>query len=315
MGDVSSAATAVNAASGTAPEASSLRRRRRGHLWAYGYMAPAFLMLGVVFFYSLYEVVNYSLYAGSVGQLTWVGFSNYKDLLIDPQFSSSLYNNLKLLAVVPIVTVASLAVSLIINTAFRGIRQYRAILFVPYILPAVAMGLSFSYILQGNGILDSFLSSLHLSGLIHDWLGSPSWVIFSIGGVIVWQQFGFGVVVFSAALLAVPQELVEAARIDGAGWWVIQRRILIPQIFRIIEFFVILQSINMLASVFTYVYVLTGGGPGYSSSVLEFFIYQNGFANGSIGIASAAAVVLLAMASVFIGFYIWVRSQSAKEAH
>ena len=291
------------------------RRRRRGTLWAYGYMAPALIMLAIVFAYSLYQVVNYSFYAGSVGQLTWVGTSNYKDLLIDPQFMSSMFNNFKLLIVVPIVTSLSLLVSLIINTSFRGIRQYRAILFVPYILPAVAMGLSFSYLLQGKGIIDSFLTSLHLPGLIHDWLGSPSWVIFSIGSVIVWQQFGFGVVVFSAALLAVPQEMIEAARIDGAGWWVIQRRILIPQIIRIIEFFIILQSINMLSSVFTYVYVLTGGGPAYASSVLEFFIYQNGFANGSIGIASAAAVVLLALASVFIALYIWARARSAKAPH
>jgi ABC-type sugar transport system permease subunit len=89
---------------------------------------------------------------------------------------------------------------------------------------------------------------------------------------------------------------------------------LIPQIRRIIEFFVILQAIIVLSSVFTYVYVLTGGGPAYSSSVMEFFIYQNGFENGSIGIASAAAVVLLLIASVFIAFYIWVRVRASKAA-
>jgi ABC-type sugar transport system permease subunit len=201
----------------------------------------------------------------------------------------------------------------VINTTFRGVRLYRAIVFVPYILPATAIGLSFSYILQGNGILDGVLKNLHLSFLIHDWLGSPSWVMFSIGSVIVWQQFGFGVVVFTAALLAVPGETIEAARIDGANWWAIQRRILIPQIHRIIEFFVILQAITVLSSVFTYIYVLTGGGPGYSSGVMEFFIYQNGFENGSIGIASAAAVVLLALASVLIAIYLWMRARAARE--
>ena len=141
----------------------------------------------------------------------------------------------------------------------------------------------------------------------------PTGSIPAIGSVIVWQQFGFGVVVFSAALLAVPNETVEAARIDGAGWWAIQRRILIPQIRRIIEFFVILQAIIVLSSVFTYVYVLTGGGPAYSSSVMEYYIYQNGFADGSVGIASAGAVVLLAIASAFIAGYIWLRTRAAKE--
>jgi ABC-type sugar transport system permease subunit len=277
-------------------------------------MAPVLVAIGLVFGYSFVEVARYSFYAGSVGQLSYVGTANYKELFQDPQFITSMFNNLKLLIVVPIVTVLALALALGINTTFRGVRQYRAIVFLPYILPATAMGLSFSYLLQGNGVLDTILKSVHLSFLIHDWLGSPSWVMFSIGGVIVWQQFGFGVVVFSAALLSVPGETIEAARIDGANWWVVQWKILIPQIRRIIEFFVILEAIIVLSSVFTYVYVLTGGGPAYSSSVMEFFIYQNGFENGSIGIASAAAVVLLGIASVFIAFYLWARARAAKSA-
>jgi ABC-type sugar transport system permease subunit len=313
---VSSVSTALNSASQPSQPASDRERvRRRRQLWPYGYMAPVLIMLALTFGYSFVEVVRYSFYAGSIGQLVYVGFANYKELFADPQFIHSMFNNFKLLFTVPIVTVLALGIALIINTAFRGVRQYRAIIFLPYILPATAMGLSFSYLLQGNGVLDALLRNLHLSFLIHDWLGSPSWVMFSIGGVIVWQQLGFGVVVFSAALLAVPAETVEAARIDGAGWWVIQRRILIPQIRRIIEFFVILQAIIVLSSVFTYVYVLTGGGPAYSSSVMEFYIYQNGFANGSIGIASAAAVVLLAISSVLIAVYLWARTRAAKEAH
>jgi ABC-type sugar transport system permease subunit len=294
------------------PTSGIKRAWRRRQLWPYGYMAPVLIALGLVFGYSFVEVVRYSFYAGSIGQLTYVGTANYKELFQDPQFVTSMFNNFKLLLVVPIVTILSLALALGINTTFRGVRQYRAIVFLPYILPATAMGLSFSYLLQGNGVLDSVLKAMHLSFFIKDWLGSPSWVMFSIGGVIVWQQFGFGVVVFSAALLSVPGETIEAARIDGANWWTVQWKILIPQIRRIIEFFVILEAIIVLSSVFTYVYVLTGGGPAYSSSVMEFFIYQNGFENGSIGIASAAAVVLLGIASVFIAFYLWARARAAK---
>jgi ABC-type sugar transport system permease subunit len=296
------------------PAPGTKRTWRRHQLWPYGYMAPVLVAIGLVFGYSFVEVARYSFYAGSVGQLSYVGTANYKELFQDPQFITSMFNNLKLLIVVPVVTVLALALALGINTTFRGVRQYRAIVFLPYILPATAMGLSFSYLLQGNGVLDTLLKSVHLSFLVHDWLGSPSWVMFSIGGVIVWQQFGFGVVVFSAALLSVPGETIEAARMDGANWWVVQWKILIPQIRRIIEFFVILEAIIVLSSVFTYVYVLTGGGPAYSSSVMEFFIYQNGFENGSIGIASAAAVVLLGIASVFIVFYLWARARAAKSA-
>lgn len=287
--------------------------RRRVTIWPYVYAAPALAALCLVFGYSFVEVVRYSLYSGSLGSLTYVGFSNYSALFTDPVFIQSLFDNLKLLVTVPVVTVLALVVALVINSGVRGWRLYRVLIFFPYVLPAVAIGLAFSYILQGGGVFNTLAHDAHLSFLVHDWLGSPKWVIFSIGGVIVWQQLGFGVVVFTAALLAVPAELIEAAQIDGARWWTVQRKIMIPHIRRIIQFFVILEAITALSSVFTYVYILTGAGPAYSSSVIEFYIYQYGFEDGAIGIASAAAVFLLAISSVFIALYLWVRTRSARE--
>ena len=138
------------------------------------------------------------------------------------------------------------------------------------------------------------LGDVGLGSLAPDWLGSTHWVVPSIGGVIIWQQLGFGVVVFTAALLALPQEVSEAARLDGATGWQLQRLMLIPQIRGIIEFFVVLEAITVLSQVFNYVYVLTGGGPGNASSVMEFYIWKNGFSLGSVGIASTVAVMLLA---------------------
>ena len=296
-----------------ATESRPLVPRRRRARWPIGYLALAIVALGLVFGYSFVEVVRYSFYAGSVGQLTYVGTGNYSALFEDPVFTHSMLDNVKLLLTVPIMTLLALGVALVINTGLRGWRAYRAIIFLPYILPATAMGLAFSYLLQGAGVLDTLLKASGLSFLIHDWLGSPSWVLFSIGSVIVWQQLGFGVVVFSAALLNVPAEIVEAARLDGATWWRLQRSIMVPHIKRIIEFFVILEAIAALSSVFTYVYVLTQAGPAYSSSVMEYYIYQNGFENGAIGLASAAAVVLLAAASLLIAIFLWVRWRAAKE--
>jgi ABC-type sugar transport system permease subunit len=303
-----------DASVGPVPAPGAPRSRRRRNLWPIGYIAPALLALGLTFGYSFVQVVRYSFYAGSVGSLSFVGLTNYRALFADPIFTQSLFNNLRLLAIVPIVTVLALLVALTINSRFRGWRYYRAIIFLPYILPATAMGLAFSYLLQGGGVVNTLLKDAHLDFLVHDWLGSPSWVIFSIGAVVVWQQLGFGVVVFAAALLRVPVELIEAAQLDGATWWRVQRSIMIPQIRRIIEFFVIIEAITALSSVFTYVYVLTGAGPAYSSSVMEFYIYQNGFENGAIGIASTAAIVLLGIASIFIVMYLWLRTRSTRES-
>ncbi len=308
-----SIATAATTEVAATKSRSFVPRRRRRARWPIAYLTPALLALGLTFGYSFVEVVRYSFYAGSLGQLTYVGTGNYSVLFQDPQFTHSLLDNVKLLLTVPVMTVIALGVALLINTGLRGWRAYRAIIFLPYILPATAMGLAFSYLLQGGGVLDTLLNGSGLSFLIHDWLGSPSWVLFSIGGVIVWQQLGFGVVVFSAALLNVPAEIIEAARLDGANWWRLQRSIMVPHIKRIIEFFVILEAIAALSSVFTYVYVLTQAGPAYSSSVMEYYIYQNGFENGAIGLASAAAVVLLAAASVLITIFLWLRTRAAKE--
>jgi ABC-type sugar transport system permease subunit len=283
-------------------------RRRRRALWPYGFVLPAVAVIALVFVYPIVQVVRYSFYAGSPGEaMTYVGTANYRNVVHDPVFTHSLLNNLKLLVTVPVMTVIALAIALLLNSGVRGWRQFRAIVFLPYILPAAAVGLTFSYLLQRNGVLNQLLP------ITPDWLGSTKWVVPSIGGVIVWQQLGFGVVVFTAALLALPAEVSEAARLDGATSWQLQRLILIPQIRRIIEFFVVLEAITVLSQVFNYVYVLTGGGPGNASSVMEFYIWKNGFSLGSVGVASTVAVMLLGVAGVLIFIYMRLRSRAVED--
>jgi ABC-type sugar transport system permease subunit len=196
-----------------------------------------------------------------------------------------------------------------LNSGVRGWRQYRAIVFLPYILPATAIGLTFSYLLQRNGVVNTLLRDVGLGALAADWLGSAHWVVPAIGGVVIWQQLGFGVVIFTAALLALPQEVTEAALLDGATLWQAQRKVLIPQIRGIVEFFVVLEAITVLSQIFNYVYVLTGGGPGNASSVMEFYIWKNGFSLGSVGVASTVAVMLLGVTAVLIAFYMRLRAR------
>jgi ABC-type sugar transport system permease subunit len=288
------------------------RRRPPRAWWPYVFVLPTVAAIGLVFVYPLIVVIRDSFYAGSTSNLIYVGTANYKNVVQDPVFRESLLNNLKLLLTVPIMTVIALGIALMLNDRFRGWKQYRAIVFFPYILPATAIGLTFSFLLQRNGVMNTTLRDLGLGFLAVDWLGSAQWVVPAIGGVIIWQQLGFGVVVLTAALLALPAEVTEAARIDGASWWQIQRRILIPQIRGIIEFFVVLEAITVLSQVFNYVYVLTGGGPGNASSVMEFYIWKNGFSVGSIGTASTVSVMLLALAGILIAIYMRLRTRYAE---
>jgi ABC-type sugar transport system permease subunit len=291
-----------------------LRSRITWRGWSYVFVLPAVVALAATFGYPLVEVARFSFYAGTIQQPVYVGTGNYLELWHDPVFIRSVLDNLKLLTAVPVMTVLAIGIALAINAGYRRMKVYQAIVFLPYVLPATAIGLTFSYLLSQSGIVNTVLHQWHLGGLAKDWLGSAHWAIPTIGAVIIWQQLGFGVVVLTAALLAVPQELIEAARIDGASGWRIQWYVLIPHIRRIIGLFVMIEAITMLSAVFTYVFVLTQAGPAYSSSVMEYYIYQNGFQQGAVGLASAAAVVLLAVASVFIIIYLRLRSRGERVA-
>ena len=265
--------------------------------------------MAFAFGFPLVQVVRDSFYAGNFDSPIWVGLDNYKGVLSDPEFRTSILNNMKLLLAVPVMLALGLAIALVLNDRIRGMRQYQAIVFLPYVLPATAIGIAFSFLLQGNGVLNTALRKLHLGALAHDWLGNSHLAIVSVGGLVVWQQFGFAVVVFLAALLALPPETAEAARIDGAGWWQLQLRILVPQIRPIIELLTVIQVITVLSWVFNYVYVLTSGGPGYASSVMELYIWRS-FSQGANGTAASVAVMLFGMASVLIGLSLWVRRRA-----
>jgi ABC-type sugar transport system permease subunit len=283
------------------------RATRSAERWPYLFVLPAVLALLFGFGMPLVSVVRNSFYSGSFYQLDFVGLSNFRIMFADDVFRTSLANNLRLLLTVPVMTVLALVVAFVLYTGVRGGRFYRSAVFLPYTLPAAGIGLAFSVFLQFNGGLNAALRHLGLNALALDWLGSPHLAIYSVGGVVIWQQLGFGVVVFLAALLALPGEVTEAARIDGASWWQIQTRVHLPQIRPTVEFFVVTEAITVLSWVFTYVYVVTGGGPGNASSVTEFYIWKNGFAQGAVGLANAAAVVVLALAAVLIAVYMRLR--------
>ena len=258
------------------------------------------LIVLLVFVYPLIAVIRNSFYSGSISVLSFIGTANYTNLLRDEVFVHAIFNNIKLLLTVPITTVISLSAALILYENIRGWKLYRVILFLPYIIPAAVVGLSFSYLLQGNGILNTALRNLNLDFAALDWIGSTKLSIYSIGAVIIWSQFGFGVVVLTASLLSLPTEVSEAALVDGATRWQRQRFVIIPQIKETVQFLMVLQAITALAWVFPYIYTITKGGPANSSMVMDLYIWQYGFSLGAVGMASAAAVYLLLLSGVLI---------------
>jgi ABC-type sugar transport system permease subunit len=284
--------------------------RNWGLRW-YLYLAPMILMLAVVFGYPIVSVIRYSFYSGNINRLVYVGLGNYKAIFHDQVFWTSLKNNLLLLISVPIMVVLALLLSVIMYEAVRGWKFYRFVVFLPYIISTTVIGITFSYLYQFNGVLNTTLRAMGLGFMALDWLGSAHYVVWSIMSVIIFQQVGFGVILFLAQMMNLPAEVYEAAELDGVSWNQKQWYITVPQLKGVIEFFVITEAINMLSWVFNYVYVLTSGGPANSSSVLELYIWRNAFFFHSYGSASAVATLLMILSIILIFFYFRIRKSNS----
>ncbi len=278
----------------------SLSERLRRGLGPYLLIAPAAAFLGLIFLYSLVRLGYASLHAGDNGNSGPAQLDAYRFVLNDEIFRTAVKHNLLLLISVPVVLVLALAIALILHEGIRGWRIYRTVVFVPYILAIPVLGTTFIYLLSLDGGLNSLLRDIGLGFLAQDWFGSPEWVLPSIAGIIIYHELGFGVVLFLARLLSLPEEVDQAARIDGCNWWQLRRQITLPQMSGVITAFVTLELINMLSWVFAYVYSTTKGGPNFASYVTELYIFDSAFTFRAPSFAAAAAILLLAASTVLI---------------
>lgn len=279
-------------------------RRRRDGRAAAGFLALAILLVGFVFFYPIVAVVLTSFQDARSGAA--VGWANYQALFADPIFQDAVRNNLKLLVVLPVVVALALVMAQVLFDRIRGWRLYRALIFLPYIVPVVVAALVFGQILQQNGLVNAVLRFLHLDFLAHDWLGDPSTAIWTLAGVVVWRELAFGVILFLARMTQLPMDLYDAARVDGANWWQRLRHVTVPQMSTIIAFYCGIVLIALLSWVFNYVLVLTRGGPGTSTYVIEYYVYSRAFQYGDFGNAAALSAIMLVAILAFMGTYLTV---------
>jgi len=265
-------------------------RTRRITPWLF--LLPMAIVLLFTFGYPLLAVFNFSFHRirGATGP--FIGLENYRQVFKDRVFGEAVTHNSLLLLAVPVMTVIAILLAVLLFDRPFGWRTYRAIFFVPFILATPVVGVIFSNMLQLNGIVNEVLRGNGLGMLALDWLGSPRLALWTVMGVIIWREVGFGIVLFLARLMSINEDLLDAAKVDGATWGQRLRHVIIPQLRSVIEFFVVVSIITMLAWVFAYVYVITHGGPGNATTVMELYIYNFAFRNQLPGIASAVAVIL-----------------------
>jgi ABC-type sugar transport system permease subunit len=293
-------------------QGNSMNRPFHSKYKAFLYLSPALILIFLVFVYPVIDLIVRSFTQAVNGVTTWTGLLAYQNTVSDPIFWTSLFNNLRLFIAVPILLVLSLVFSSLIFELIPGWRSYRSLVFIPYVLAIPVVGIIFSYILQQDGVVNQILRSVGLNVLAHEWLGSPATAIWAIMFVIIWKELGFGVVLFLARMGSISEEMYDAAKLDGAGWLQQMIYVTIPQMTSVIEFYTINSMITMLSWVFSYVLVMTKGGPGNSTWVLEYFIYQKAFPYSQMQIASAAAVLLLLFALLLIFFLNLLRPRTVE---
>ena len=223
----------------------------------------------------------------------FVGLDNYREQSGDEALHRALKNTAKLTIAVTVgANLGGLALAVLLDGMSRYYRVLRTLVFVPQVLSAVVVSFIFVTILSNGGILNSVLESIGLESRSEPWLGKPNLALWSIATVVTWQMIGFTTVVYLAALQSVPDDLLEAARIDGAGSWKRFSKISFPLMGQGVTIAVTIVLITTLR-LYDHVAVLTGGGPGFRTETAVFYLLRMGFTNNRTGYASSIAFVLL----------------------
>ena len=268
------------------------QQRRRDAVTGWAMVSPAVLLIGL---FGLVPVVWSVLISLQHNDLqtpaTWAGLANYRQLADDPVFRDSVRRTLVYTVLfVPTTLVLSLLVAAAINRRIRGITIYRLAVFIPVVTSTIATGVIFTWLMDPDyGLINAGLHALHLPTF--GFFSSPSQSLYAIVVMTVWGWVGFGALIFLAALQGTPQDLMDAALVDGCtprgAFW----RIQVPLLRPVSAFLLVWLTINAL-QLFDEVYVTTRGGPLHSSTVVVYYLYQQAFQFFHGGYAAAIAVVL-----------------------
>jgi multiple sugar transport system permease protein len=271
---------------------------------------PAIAILLVFRVYPLALGVNFSFTGDQELNGVFIGLDNYVTLFNDVRFHAAARNVIVVLLFVPLEVLVAGILATFIFLKVPGHRFYRSVYFLPVVLSPIIIGAIFNIVLAANGPLNDVNKALGLP--VIDWLGQSNSALPSVLGVHIWATFGMALVIFLAGFSTVDQELLDAARIDGASlgqtiWYVV-----IPELSQTIQFVFVTTTIGMLTGIFGLLYTMTAGGPGAASYLPEFLIWKlNGEAKPAL--ASAASVVLLLLILVIGLLQIRVLRRATKE--
>ncbi|WP_438872860.1 carbohydrate ABC transporter permease [Paractinoplanes hotanensis] len=289
-----------------------MRPRRRGIGWAQrleiaALSGPAILVFVGFVIFPVLMAAYYGFYRwkGFGKPTDFVWFDNYVTILQDSSFHDALWHNGQIL-VLSLVLQGPVAVllALLLNRRMRGQSVIRVLIFVPYVIAEVIVGTAWALILQTNGAANDVLRSIGLGGVVQDWLANPKLAIWSLMFILTWKYVGFAVILFLAGMQNIPDELSEAAAVDGASFWQTQRRITLPLLAPTIRIWAFLSIIGSL-QLFDLVYIIWGQyvAATAGTSTMATYMVTEGRNAGNYGYGNAVAVVLFIISMVIALIY------------
>jgi ABC-type sugar transport system permease subunit len=293
----------VTSAVAAKPRAARRRRgaRRAGGLSELPYILPVLAVVAVVVVVPAGVALYHSFTDWRPGsESPWVGLANYREFLSNPVTGEIVQNTGVLLLGVPLWTALPLVLAFALHERTPATGLFQAIFFFPAVLSPAIIGIMFRGILAPEGLVNEVLLGLGIVGEPVLWLDNAALVKPTLILVLAWASVGAGTVIFSAAMTSIDKHLLEAAKLDGANWLQRLRYVVLPGIASVVAFWLVYQVVSVFLYVFGWIYVLTRGGPGYSSTTLDYDVYQNAFTNGLFGYASAQSMCLLVIAAIVV---------------
>ena len=280
-------------------------------LTPYLFLIPAFVMLAVFFFVPFFQTLYLSFfdYSKNIYSPQFVEWANYLYLIKNLQFLKTILNTFYFLVLcVPFLVIFPLFLAILLNTKIRGKTLYKLIIYLPVVVSIVVVAIAFKWLYAPEGLLNYFLSLINISPL--GWLSDPKFAMFSVALVTIFKGVGYYMMIYLAALMSVPNELYEAAEVDGATSFQKHMAVTIPHIMPTIALVATISSISAL-KVFVEIYVMTRGGPLDSTKTIVYYIYEKAFENLHLGLASAASVLLLIVVMAFslINIFVFERKK------
>jgi ABC-type sugar transport system permease subunit len=292
MRDAAAFEVAIEGAEKVPPPRSTGRLRRSERRAGLIFVLPATILYALLLALPIVQTFYYSFTRWNGINATFLGLDNYERLFTDPTFWRVVMNNVFLLLAIPVAILIPLAVAFLLNEHVLGWRFFRSVYFLPTAISWVVIGIVAVRFFAQRGILNSLLAALGIP-LQTDMLASEWTAMLAVTITFIWSVFGTNTIIFITGMATLDRDVYEAAKVDGAGGFATFRHITVPLLMRFIEFAFILTLITGFTALFSLIFVMTTGGPGFGTTTLEFYVYQTAFAQGEFGYAAAVGIVLL----------------------